>query len=252
MPSRDVDRALERLAAQAPASEPHAAPPPPHFRVGERLAASSVPESPLTWPATVLALEERHAARFDHLADQLLAARQSRQIRVFLFTSCHRAEGRSTLVLTLARRLALRPLRTLLVDADLTGPMLAHWLGLKVRVGLDDVVEHQIAWNEALIETGGGRLALLPLRAPVARPREFLASPGWSLALARARREFELVLLDGGPLFAGLSAAALHRAADAAILVLHRGLTSDRARDRAVEVLEAGGVPLLGLAETFV
>jgi hypothetical protein len=44
----------------------------------------------------------------------------------------------------------------------------------------------------------------------------------------------------------------LHRSVDAAVLVHNRGLTSDRAVLRAREVLDAAGVPLLGLAETFV
>jgi protein-tyrosine kinase len=74
----------------------------------------------------------------------------------------------------------------------------------------------------------------------------------FSNALARLRREFDLILVDGGPLFTGLSAAVLHRSVDAAVLVSHRGITGERAILRAREVLEAGGVPLLGLAETFV
>lgn len=250
MPTRDVDRALERLAANATSPAPHpGALPPPHFVVGEPRATGFAEPS---WPETVRVLESRHGARFDALADQLLAAREARHLRVLLFTSCHRAEGRTSLVLALARRLAARPLRTLLIDADLGGPMLASALGLRVRAGLDDVVERDVVLSEAIHETHGGRLSILPLRGGVERPREFLASPGWSLVMARARREFDLVLLDGGPLFTGLSAAALHRTVDAAVLVVHRGLTTDRALERAAEVLEAGGVPLLGLAETFV
>jgi Mrp family chromosome partitioning ATPase len=70
--------------------------------------------------------------------------------------------------------------------------------------------------------------------------------------MARLRREYDLILLDGGPLFTGLSAAVLHRSVDAAVLVQHRNLTTERSILRAREVLEAGGVPLLGLAETFV
>jgi sodium/bile acid cotransporter 7 len=66
--------------------------------------------------------------------------------------------------------------------------------------------------------------------------------------MAKLRREYDLVLIDGSPLFAGLSAAVLHRAVDAAVLVTHRGLTGERTLLRAQEVLEAGGVPLLGLA----
>ena len=48
-----------------------------------------------------------------------------------------------------------------------------------------------------------------------------------------------------------LSAAVMHRSVDAAILVFNRSLTAARALTRAREVLEAGGIPLLGLAETF-
>jgi Mrp family chromosome partitioning ATPase len=70
--------------------------------------------------------------------------------------------------------------------------------------------------------------------------------------MARLRGEFDLVLVDGSPLFSGLSAAVLHRSVDAAVLVHNRALTGERALLRAQEVLEAGGVPLLGLAETFV
>ena len=89
------------------------------------------------------------------------------------------------------------------------------------------------------------------MQTAVARPREFLASPAWTCTLARLRRDFDLILVDGGPLFTGLSAALLHRSVDAAVLVRHRGMTGDRAVLRAREVLEAGGIPLLGTAETF-
>jgi len=130
--------------------------------------------------------------------------------------------------------------------------MLARQLGLRPEVGLDDVIENGHALADAIFDAPDDHLSLLPLRAPVGRPRELLASPAWSVVMARLRREFDLVLLDGSPLFAGLSAAVLHRSVDAAILVHNRSLTGQRALLRAREVLDAGGVPLLGLAETFV
>jgi Mrp family chromosome partitioning ATPase len=209
-------------------------------------------EGTLRWPETVLALEREHGSRFDRLADLLIEAHDRRQLKVLLFTSCHRAEGRTTLVLTLARALARRPGRTLIVDADLSGPMLGQQLRVPPRRGLEDIVEHGMALSEALVEANDDHLNVLPLRAAVGRPREFLAAPGWACLMARLRREFDLVLLDGSPLFTGLSAAVLHRSVDAAILVHNRSLTGQRALLRAQEVLEAGGIPLLGLAETFV
>jgi Mrp family chromosome partitioning ATPase len=130
--------------------------------------------------------------------------------------------------------------------------MLARQLNLRPAVGMEDVVEKHRAVADALIEAPGDHLTLLPLRSSVSRPREFIASPEWSCLMAKLRREFDLILIDGSPLFAGLNAVVLHRSVDAAVLVHNRALTGERALLRAREVLEGGGIPLLGLAETFV
>jgi len=270
---REVDQALARAYAQRGAGEHSVVPPAPHLpsRVVETpLPTDGVPpecesDEPraaesdcgsdsvsLQWPETIRTIEREYGDRFSRLADALIEARDRQHLKVLLFTSCHRAEGRTTLILTLARALARRPGKTLLVDADLTGPMLCRQLGLRPQVGLDDVIEDGLALSDALIEARDDHLTLLPLRAPVSHPREFVASPAWSRVMARLRREYDLVLLDGSPLFAGLSAAVLHRSVDAAVLVHSRALTGERALQRARDVLDAGGVPLLGIAETFV
>ena len=67
-------------------------------------------------------------------------------------------------MLTLARALSRHPCRTVLVDADLTGPMLARLLGLRPEVGLDDVVEGGHALSDALIDAPDDHLAVLPMR----------------------------------------------------------------------------------------
>ncbi len=249
---QEIDQALARAyPRRAAPNEATAVPPPPHFVVEPHREPADLATT-LDWPATVMTLEREHGERFRKLADSLIQIRDTKGIKVLLFTSCHRAEGRTTLVLTLARALARRPGRTLVIDADLTGPMLARQLGLRPRVGLDDVIENGKALADAIIESPDDHLSVLPLRAPVAGPRDFLSGAAWSCAMARLRRDYDLILVDGSPLFAGLSAAVLHSSVDAAILVHHRTLTGERALLRAQEVLEAGGIPLLGLAETFV
>ena len=257
---REVDEALVRAYAQRDKADPaRGVPPAPHWPaqvaargpVPQERPAFAAPGVELQWPAVVLGLERDWGDRFDRLAERLIEGRRRQNLRAILFTSCHRAEGRTTLVLTLARALARHPCRTVLVDADLTGPMLSRLLGLRPEVGLDDVVEGGHPLADALLEASDDHLTVLPIRSAIARPRDFLAAPAWTCALARLRREFDLILLDGGPLFTGLSAAVLHRSVDAAVLVYHRDLTGERALVRARQVLEDGGVPLLGLAETF-
>jgi protein-tyrosine kinase len=258
---REVDEALARVYSQHEAGAPRqSVPPAPHWpgRAPDpaihpsALELEKKPITELEWPPIVLTLERAWGERFERMAEFLLAARQRNNVKVILFTSCHRAEGRTTLVLTLARCLSRRPLRTLILDADLTGPMVGRLLGLRPQVGVDDVVEHGHALAESLIDAADDHLVVLPMRSAVTRPRDFLASPVWTCSLARLRREFDLILVDGGPLFTGLSAAVLHRSVDGAVLVRHCGVTGERALWRAREVLEAGGVPLLGLADTFV
>ncbi len=255
---REVDEALARAYAERGTSDQPQGVPPAHHLPGRALHATVKAQAEieqsveLQWPALVLTLERDWGTRFERMAQLLVTARQQHGLKAILFTSCHRAEGRTTLILTLARALSRHPLRTLIVDGDLTGPMVARLLGLRPHVGLDDVVEDGKALTDALIDAPDDHLAILPMRKAVSRPRDFLASPAWTCTLARLRREFDLILLDGGPLFTGLSAALLHRSVDAAVLVHHKGMTGERAVLRAREVLDAGGIPLLGSAETFV
>lgn len=252
---REVDLALARAFAERGKSDPKSVPPAPHLmKAGGQTMAGASPPAPAkpVWPPVVLSLERLHGDRFRSTADLLEKARLNDGLKVVLFTSCHRAEGRTTLVLTLARAVARNPGRTLLVDADLGAPMLARQLGIRPRVGLDDVVGNGQALADALIAVEEPRIWLLPLRTAISNPRAFLASPAWTCTLARIRREFDLVLIDGGPMFAGLSAALLHRSVDAAVLVYNRSLTAERGLAHAREVLDAGGIPLLGVAETFV
>ena len=255
---REVDEALARAYAhRAQSNEPVGVPPAPHWPVRALHPALSThhdtaSSQELQWPPLVLSLERDWGARFDRMAKSLIDAHNQQGLRAILFTSCHRAEGRTTLVLTLARALSRQPVRTLILDADLTGPMVARLLGLRPQVGLEDVIDEDKALTDALIDAPDDHLTILPMRKAATRPREFLASPAWTCALARLRREFDLILVDGGPLFTGLSAALLHRSVDAAVLVHHAGMTGERAVLRAREVLAAGGIPVLGSAETFV
>jgi Mrp family chromosome partitioning ATPase len=254
MPNLSFDDAMARLRTRS--HQRARAGGGPHIAI-EDMARETGPKDAqgrgvLKWPMLVHILESEYHDRFGSLADGIVAAVAERSVRVLLFTSSHRAEGRTTLLLTLARALGGKIGKAILVDADLTGPMVARQLGFLPRVGLEDVVERDVPWSDAVVASGLDHLSILPLRAAVARPKEFLASPGWSCLMARLRREYELVLVDGSPLFAGLSAALLHRMVDAAVLVHRQGLTSYRAVSRACEVLDSSGIPLLGLAETFV
>ncbi|MGE3819728.1 MAG: cobalamin biosynthesis protein CobQ [Isosphaeraceae bacterium] len=262
---REVDHALARVFPLRPETERGASvPPPPHVSVRREPKADREPEGvrevtveaasprpPVAWPALVRLLGDTYPDRFTRLADVLIAARERSGTRVVWFTSCHRSEGCTTLVMTLARTLATRPWRTLLVDADLASPTIGRQLALNPKVGLEGVVTRGAATSDALIESPIDGLTFLPMIEPPSHPRRFFSDPAWPRTVARLRREFDLILIDGGPLFHGYGSSRIPTAVDAAVLVRNRTLTTTRASNRAKGLLESGGVPLLGMAETF-
>ncbi len=195
---RDVDEALARAygAARPPAADHPHVPPPPHVvptNVTERAPASIAPVP--TWPAAVDAGCCRRSVR---PTPGRKSSSSARAIAV------HRKLG---------RRVAIAPRddHADLDDALGAAPgggadasptpifparMLARVLGLRVRsVGLDDVVEQGAALADGYIPLADRLTLLLGARPPI------LASspvPPGRARPARLRRDFDLVLLDGG------------------------------------------------------
>ena len=113
------------------------------------------------WPAVCLKLLDRHAQQFDRLVEEILQECAAGR-NVIGITGIERGEGRTTLALCLARRLAARKERIALVDADFASPRLAESLGLGVDRGLETVIAGRETLWDVMIESVTDRLAILP------------------------------------------------------------------------------------------
>ena len=203
-------------------------------------------------PASVTALQRCARDQFVMLSDIVRRAQQQAGLKTLLFTSCYRGEGRTSLVLTLARTLAaVSKARTLLVDGDLLNPQVAQALKIEVSVGLDDVVLHGRRVHEALVYSEADAFSVLPLRQEVTEPRGFIRSDHLARTLAALKEQFDLILIDGSPVFSSLDPSVLHKQVDAAVLIVNREMTEDQSVARARNVLESAGLTVLGVAETF-
>ena len=203
-------------------------------------------------PRRVVALQQFAQQQFMTLSDIVRRAQQQAGLKTLLFTSCYRGEGRTSLVLTLARTLAVvSKASTLLIDGDLLNPQIAKELKLDVAVGLDDVVWKGAPVDEALVYSEADAFAVLPLRQEVADPRQFIQSTALEQTLAALKEQFDLVLIDASPVFSSLDPTVLHRQVDAAVLIVNRERTEDQSVARARHVLESAGLTVLGVAETF-
>ena len=151
------------------------------------------------WPRKVEVLIAAAGGDFAAFAEEL-EDRSRAGRKTLLVTGTERGEGRTTLVLALARLAANRGLRTVVVDLDLHSPQVAEQLGIRPELGWDDVQAERLRIDEALIESIDDRVTLLPLRNGYANPRALAGTGFLRAATDRLRAEFDVVLLDVGPL----------------------------------------------------
>lgn len=151
------------------------------------------------WPRRAEVLIAAAGEEFAAFAEELMERRREGR-NTLVVTGALRGEGRTTLVLALARLAANRGLRTVLVDADLRSPQLAEQLGLRPETGWDDVQSERLSAADALVESLDDHVALLPLRSGFANPRALAGGGFLRGAIDQLRRHYDLVLLDVGPL----------------------------------------------------
>lgn len=205
------------------------------------------------WPAICQQLLAECGSRFSHLADDLRQeAAQGR--KVLAITGLGRGEGRTTLTLCLAKQLAEARIRIAVVDADFTSPGIAKQLGINAETGWEmALVGEQSVW-EVMIEATSDRLSIVPLAA--AHFADQMPRPVYGIAavLADLAENFDIVLVDAGPLAEGEAADwLLDPAAGVQSVILSHDARQSNASRLAAACLQLAevGVRQLGIAETF-
>ena len=165
---------------------------------GEQHRAALEIES-IRWPDVCQKLLGAHSDRFDWLADEL-RCESSEGNRVVAISGVARGEGRTTLALCLAERLAKLHTKVLLVDADFARPSIARQLCIDVAPGWENVLAgEQSAWD-VMIDAVEDRLSLLLLGAAIGE--EQIAASGYRIAatLSEMAEHYDVVLVDAGPM----------------------------------------------------
>jgi uncharacterized protein involved in exopolysaccharide biosynthesis/Mrp family chromosome partitioning ATPase len=170
--------------------------------------------------------------------------------QVVAITSALPDEGKTTLSLSLARRLATAGQRVLLIHADLhKGPPASwHETGLQPSHDLVDLLSSpQVRLEDALFrDDRTGLHGLLALSAPASAPR-LLASPAMGRVLEEARRAYDMVLVDTPPVLALSDYAAVAGMADQLLFVVRWRTTSRYAVRAALREVTAARLPLNGI-----
>jgi uncharacterized protein involved in exopolysaccharide biosynthesis/Mrp family chromosome partitioning ATPase len=185
----------------------------------------------------------RHAEAMRELLATLMPREPGEGARTVLVTSSLPHEGKSTLVLSLARVAAAEGLRVLVIDADLRKPSLHDLLGLKPGPGLVEVLRREVPLAEVVALDPQAPLRLLPGSQRLSQPTRLLGREGLGGLLAALRPSFDLVLLDSAPLVAVADPKLMASLVDRVLFVVRWGVTPrDFCRVSLRSLQESGAV----------
>lgn len=189
-------------------------------------------ESPVQAPLLGILpeLDAEDASRRDMAA----AAHSIHQIRVslraqrpgagsslYLVTSATSGEGKTTLTMSLGLSFAASGVRTLVIDADLVGRKLTNTMQARDLDGLNEAIDAG-SLRQRIRKTDAGLYVLTAGRAS-ARHACSLSPTAVKSLVAEARKYFEIVLIDTGPILGSLEASVFAQEVDGVIFAISRG-----------------------------
>ncbi len=139
--------------------------------------------------------------------------------------------GKTVNIINLAMGIARLPERSvLLIDLDLNGPQISRRLGLNCEVGLIDVLDGTVAYQDALVQArvGSHEFLVLPSKGTSAANREWPSAKTLAALLRDLKQEDKsrIILLDLPPLLSGDEVISLLPYVDGVLFVVSAGVTT--------------------------
>ena len=172
-------------------------------------------------------------------------------VRTILFTSTVPDEGKSTVVLDLARSMGESGKHILVVDTDMRKSVIMREYSVqsishKQVVGLSHYLSGQNKLDEVLCQTNIPNVDIVFAGRSVPNPTEILGKKYFTDLLEYGRSHYDYVLLDCAPITAAIDAVLEAHYCDGAVLVISQGEVSSRAILDAKNQLVSSGVRILG------
>lgn len=120
--------------------------------------------------------------------------------KVFCFSSATKNEGKSSLVASLSRQLAIEGVKVLAIDCDIRAQSLTKMFGLSDRAGLTEVLTGRASLNEVVVSDAKSLLSIIAIGQSKGNINLFLRSPeAWKKMINDVAFGFDIVLLDNSP-----------------------------------------------------
>ncbi len=185
------------------------------------------------------------AAHCIHQLRIMLQVNGAQERKVYMITSASAGDGKTSLTMALGLSFAASGSRTLVVDCDMVGQGLTTRLKARNSPGLLEALGAGTL-NQRVKKTTTPNLFILPIGGADSAHAGSLSPTSIRKLLAEARRIFDIVIIDTGPILGSLEAAVVGAAADSVILTIARGQHQPLV-ERSVRQLRQVGANIAGL-----
>jgi capsular exopolysaccharide synthesis family protein len=187
-------------------------------------------------------IEDENIVAMEHvrvLRTRIWEILKTKNLKSLLMTSAMPAEGKTLLSVNLAFALSqIENVKVLLVDVDMRRPSVGRFVGLLPEKGLNTYLTGADGFDDVVWELSES-LDLVPTMPVDDNSAELLHGKQMVQFLAEAKSRYDVVLMDGPPLFPIVDAQVLAPLVDAAILVVRAGKTPYDLSRQAAELLRA-------------
>lgn len=142
--------------------------------------------------------------------------------RVFAITSAAPGDGKTSLTLALGLSYAACGTRTLLIDCDLIGSGLTTRMNVAAGDGVLEAIAHR-SLLEYVRTTDIADVSILPVGSGQQLHASTLSPAALRRLIEEARKHYDTILIDTGPVLGSIEASLVAAAADAVVLAVSRG-----------------------------
>ena len=180
------------------------------------------------------------------LRTSILLSSSGHQPKAILVTSSLSGEGKTTTVINTGIVFAQTGARTLLMDLDMRGPMLATYLSVNGDGGMSTFLSGNSDLAPQIRQTAVPNLFVLPSGPVPPNPAELIGSERMDEGLALLGKYFKYILIDSPPLLAVTDGLVLSPKVEGVVMVIRAGKTPRNVVRKASDRLHDVGAKILG------
>lgn len=177
---------------------------------------------------------------FRRIRTNILAQSGPQGNKTYLITSADPYEGKTTVVLNLAKSLSNSGRKTLVIDADMYRPVIHKEFGLANEVGLSNVIAGKNSALSAIQKSQFTDIDVMTSGSIVDNGSEVLHMEGLKKLIGELEGMYDFILFDGPPVLSVTDPVILASIVNAVVLVVKSRMTKRADLLKAIHQLQAG------------